>query len=272
MSSQLPPCAAIVEGEIDLCLSSECESEPPSLSAGSPPVSSSYRSPPSDSESEPCDSSDDDDDDCCSSVASDGPVVSRNEIKALPPVEPVEGLPCAALGDPDVWQAGTVAAVVEAVVVVQGCADASSYVLDEGTVLFVCSRTGGHALQPLGRVSETFGPVARPLHAVRFNSDADIAARALVVGEPVYSVRELAVLSLTAQLASLRGCDASNQYDEELPESEVPHSDDESERRAASKRTWSARSRTNDTNSRSDAPSPMRRTRPNILPRCWAPR
>jgi rRNA processing protein Gar1 len=106
--------------------------------------------------------------------------------------------------------AGTIDHIVEDQVIIKASQPGTSRVLDDGTIIAFENR------QVLGRIYETFGPIAAPLHSIRFNVASDIDGSLVTTGTKVYFVPDYSVWTLTAQLARLRGCDASNMYDEEV--------------------------------------------------------
>ncbi|CAG9461949.1 unnamed protein product [Pedinophyceae sp. YPF-701] len=152
--------------------------------------------------------------------ASDGeddePPRTKNEVTELPPVDPVP--PDAVKADDALVHIGTLTAVVEGTAVVQAAQGAPP--LGEGSILVLSdTRT------PLGRVEETFGPVAAPLYSLRLpQSDAAPPPH----GAAVSTVQRLAEYLLPAELYS-KGYDASGLHDEELPATQQDYSDDEAE-------------------------------------------
>ncbi|KAJ3361731.1 hypothetical protein GGF32_007055 [Allomyces javanicus] len=133
--------------------------------------------------------------------------------------------------------AGVVQAIVEDQVVVAASKPGTVRVLDDGTVMVFEDRS------VLGRIWETFGPVASPLHSIRFASPADIDREHITIGKKVYFIPDYSVWALTDQLKSMKGSDASNMYDEEVNEEDMEFSDDEKEmaHRAALKQARRAR-------------------------------
>ena len=68
------------------------------------------------------------------------------------------------------------------------------------------------------KVFETFGPVTRPLYAVRYNDASEIDQQRAVVGAKVYYVTNHSKFVLTNALKGIKGSDASNRWDEEVDE------------------------------------------------------
>ncbi|KAF9110603.1 hypothetical protein BGX27_006128 [Mortierella sp. AM989] len=151
-----------------------------------------------------------------------------NEIIQLPEVKKPEIV----LGPDTVLEPiGTVMSIVDNVVVVQAASSGETRVLDAGTVAAVMTpeSEGSEAKREvLGEIFETFGPVARPLYSIRFNTAAEIPT-ICILGCKVYSVPEYSSFILTGPLKAMKGSDASNKFDEEVHDSEMEFSDDEKE-------------------------------------------
>ena len=83
-------------------------------------------------------------------------------------------------------------------------------------------------VSPLGAVAEIFGPVREPFYVVRLRDagDADAVAARNPVGRDVFAPADRVAFVRPEELSS-RGCDASNVYDEELPDHQQEFSDDE---------------------------------------------
>ncbi|KAF9956689.1 hypothetical protein BGZ72_002575 [Mortierella alpina] len=153
---------------------------------------------------------------------------TANEILQLPEVKKPEVV----LG-PDVKlePIGTVVSIVENVVVVQAASSGEVRVLDAGTVAAVVgpNNDGNEpGREVLGEIFETFGPVARPMYSIRFNTAAEIPTLCKN-GCIVYSVPEYSSFVMTAPLKAMKGSDASNKFDEEVDDIELEFSDDEKE-------------------------------------------
>ncbi|KAI9224441.1 Gar1/Naf1 RNA binding region-domain-containing protein [Blastocladiella britannica] len=191
------------------------------------------------SSSSDSDDSDDDDDDFLASLAQvqggdddimdedeDGPTRPAGAPRTVHELEKPELLP---IDDVTIAPsmplevAGVIHMVVEDQVIIRSSRPGDAAVLDDGTVFAFDDRT------VLGRLYETFGPVANPLFSVRFPSSAHIDRERMVVGRTVHFVPDMAMWALTEQLRALRGCDASNAFDEEVDEREMEFSDDEQE-------------------------------------------
>ncbi|KAF9276543.1 hypothetical protein BGZ68_009954 [Mortierella alpina] len=153
---------------------------------------------------------------------------TANEILQLPEVKKPEVV----LGpDAKLEPIGTVVSIVENVVVVQAASSGEVRVLDAGTVAAVVGPTEDGKepeREVLGEIFETFGPVARPMYSIRFNTAAEIPALCKN-GCIVYSVPEYSSFVMTAPLKAMKGSDASNKFDEEVDDIELEFSDDEKE-------------------------------------------
>ncbi|KAF9906910.1 hypothetical protein EC991_011473 [Linnemannia zychae] len=153
---------------------------------------------------------------------------TTNEILNLPRVEK----PNVELGPDVVLSAfGSVMSIVDNVVVVQAHSSGEVSVLDSGTVTAVTTPAEGDQAavrEILGEIFETFGPVARPLYSIRFNTAAEIPAQCKV-GSTVYSIPSHSSVVMTAPLKAMKGSDASNKFDEEVDDIELEFSDDEKE-------------------------------------------
>ncbi|KAF9135885.1 hypothetical protein BGW39_010700 [Mortierella sp. 14UC] len=153
---------------------------------------------------------------------------TTNEILDLPRVEK----PNIELGPDVVLSAfGSVMSIVDNVVVIQAHSSGEVSVLDSGTVTAVMTPAESDQAavrEILGEIFETFGPVARPLYSIRFNTAAEIPTQCKI-GSTVYSIPTHSSVVMTAPLKAMKGSDASNKFDEEVDEIELEFSDDEKE-------------------------------------------
>ncbi|KAG0006883.1 hypothetical protein BGZ65_002291 [Modicella reniformis] len=153
---------------------------------------------------------------------------TTNEILQLPEVKKPE---ITFRSDSKLEAIGTIMTIVDSVVVVQASSSGEVRVLDAGTVVVAMKEKEGDDQadkEILGEIFETFGPVARPLYSIRFNSAADIPA-ICTIGCTLYGVPEYSSFVFTEPLKALKGSDASNRFDEEVDEIEIEFSDDEKE-------------------------------------------
>lgn len=148
-----------------------------------------------------------------------GEIKSANEQK-------IDELPPVTIGDITIppseviMKAGEVQSVVSKILVIE--ADMSTPALSINSVVCTLER------KVVGRIFEVFGPVVCPFYSIRFNTESD--AQAFQPGTKLFSVPSL---SSNAVPDRSKGSDASNFYDEELPDHLREFSDDELEQEAA---------------------------------------
>lgn len=113
---------------------------------------------------------------------------------------------------------GVVHAIVEKQIVIQStCIHAP---LDKGSILCTADR------RVVGKVHDVFGPVSNPFYVILVNSVADVS---VAVRDKIFFSSQASKVVPTAEIMRIKGCDASNQFDAELPEEEADCSDDEQE-------------------------------------------
>ncbi|CAH8374682.1 unnamed protein product [Eruca vesicaria subsp. sativa] len=145
------------------------------------------------------------------------PIRTKNELKELPPVPPVD-----VILEPHhvTLPLGVVLSVMSTQVIVGGMEKHSP--LAEGSILWITeSRT------PLGLVVEIFGQDGFPFYILRFNSENEVP-KGFSEGTPVSFVAEYAQHILNIKELQKKGYDASGDNDEEISE-ELEFSDDEKE-------------------------------------------
>ena len=74
---------------------------------------------------------------------------------------------------------------------------------------------------------EIFGRVQQPVYSVKFNSEDEFNKFKGCKGKSVYYVVPDSQFLYTDSIKHIKGTDASNCHDEELPEEEQEYSDDE---------------------------------------------
>ncbi|XP_059663123.1 H/ACA ribonucleoprotein complex non-core subunit NAF1-like [Cornus florida] len=159
----------------------------------------------------------DDEDDGGGGSVTKGPIRSKNELKDLPPVPPVnvtlqpyhQTLPV-----------GFVLSIIGSQVIVEGAEKHNP--LNEGSILWI---TGSRS--PLGLVDEIFGPVKNPYYMVRYNSDNEVPV-GIQQGTLISFVPEFVDHVLKDPNLYKKGYDASGENDEEMSD-EAEFSDDEKE-------------------------------------------
>ncbi|KAL1310773.1 hypothetical protein AAFC00_001020 [Neodothiora populina] len=123
---------------------------------------------------------------------------------------------------------GAVTNIVDNMILVKANTSGEYQVLESGSVLCMENR------EVIGAVAETLGRVQEPLYVVAFTKPSDIAEAGIIEGSDIFYVDAHSTFVFTEPLKNLKGTDASNLHDEELPEEEMEFSDDEAE--AANKR------------------------------------
>ncbi len=140
---------------------------------------------------------------------------SAHEVEVIEPPEPP------ALGpDVAIRPAGAVQSVVGSLVVAKALP--GSVALNIGTIMCFESR------DVVGIVEEVLGPTNGPFYSIR---KVKGFAGSLQRETMLYFVVNTATYAIPAQLWS-KGCDASDVFDEELPEHQLEFSDDEEEKKA----------------------------------------
>ncbi|CUM64110.1 uncharacterized protein PRCAT00001701001 [Priceomyces carsonii] len=150
-----------------------------------------------------------------------GPILSKNEIideKApllpkdytIPPSAPLELV-------------GEITGIFERNIVIKANISGEFRILKDNSVLCLEDRT------LLGPLFETFGRLQAPFYRVKFNSDEEFESFTSKKGAKVYYVVPSSQFLYTDSIKNIKGTDASNCHDEELPEEEQEFSDDERE-------------------------------------------
>lgn len=152
--------------------------------------------------------------------ASGGPIVSKNEMDekafSLPEDYKVpENAPLEFVGN--------LTSLVEKNAIVKANISGEFRVLKDQSVLCFEDRL------VLGPLFETFGKLQAPHYRVKFNTDEEFNALKERRGEKVFYVVPESQFIYTDAIKKLKGTDASNCHDEELPEEEQEFSDDEQE-------------------------------------------
>jgi H/ACA ribonucleoprotein complex non-core subunit NAF1 len=189
-----------------------------SLSSGS---DSSIESDESEDEDEHENKQDLDDNEGEEDNVSNEPIKSKNEITD----EPAEELPqdFKIQGDEPIQHIGEIVGFVDKSIIIKSNTSGEFRFLMEGSVLCFENRT------PIGYLFEIFGPVSKPMYRVKFNSEEDLGRFKEKNKEKVYYVVPKSHFEYTDAIKAMKGTDASNWNDEELPEEEQDFSDDEKE-------------------------------------------
>lgn len=189
------------------------------------------------SETELCD---DDDDDNESTFK--GPIRSKNELSD----EQIPVIPSdfSILDTDKVLEIGVVKSVLDFNVIIQGNMTGEKRILKEGSIM--CFED--HVL--IGALCEVFGPLQNPYYRVGISKDDkeknDFFKNK--IGEKVFCVVSGTHWLDTFQIKQSKGTDASNGFDEELPEDEQDFSDDEKEAEFKKQKKLTKRKKINDGN------------------------
>lgn len=198
------------------------EDSEPELSPESPPSDSddSYiDSEVSDDDSVKADGNLDLDEDDAEIIA--GPITSANEITN----EIAPGLPIGYVVPPNapIECVGEVIALVEQSMIIKANTSGEFRVLKDESIFCFQDRT------VIGPLCETFGRLQQPVYRVKFNTPEEFERFKHTKGQSVYYVVPDSYFVYTDSIKNLRGTDASNCHDEEIPEDEQEYSDDERE-------------------------------------------
>ncbi|XP_059163888.1 H/ACA ribonucleoprotein complex non-core subunit NAF1-like isoform X2 [Physella acuta] len=163
--------------------------------------------------------------------------ITRTEGEVLPQeLPPIEYLTISPGEEVSLELVGAVSGIVDVLVVVKAKFDSPA--LYDDTVLFLKGR------QPLGLIFETFGTVERPFYSVRFNRPEDIEERNIHIGDEVFyapKADNLTKYVFISELKKLKYNDASWEYDNEPPPTQIEFSDDEEEKKAKQRQRNKAR-------------------------------
>ncbi|KAG7698461.1 hypothetical protein KL912_003787 [Ogataea haglerorum] len=148
------------------------------------------------------------------------PIKSKNEQEeeglelpedySIPPDAPIEYI-------------GNITALVERSIVIKASVSGEIRVLKDGSILCLEDRT------LVGPLFETFGRIQSPSYRVKFKTEEKFEAFKDKKGAKVFYVVPESEFVLTSQIKTIKGSDASNWNDEEIPEEEQEFSDDEKE-------------------------------------------
>lgn len=150
-----------------------------------------------------------------------GPIKSKNEIidDVAPELAPDFSVPEKA----QIEFAGYIHNVSEKMVLIRAGTSGEYRILKENSIFCFEDKT------PIGILYETFGRIQSPIYVVKFNSPDKAKSLRDRIGQKVYYVVSSSSFILTAEIKKIKGCDASNKHDEEVPIEEQDYSDDEKE-------------------------------------------
>ncbi|XP_075980190.1 uncharacterized protein LOC142979247 [Anticarsia gemmatalis] len=151
-------------------------------------------------------------------------VTGELSLDDLPPIEDL----AISLPAQDTTKIGTIASVVDRLVIVRALPETPAVDLD--SILFL-----DNGSKALGRVFDVFGPVTEPHYCVRFNSAEHVRERGAAPGQDVFIAPRSQHTNYVflSELMKIKGSDASWLNDVEPPPHQVDFSDDEEERKAA---------------------------------------
>ena len=160
-----------------------------------------------------------DDDLDMSDEDSGGPVRSRHEVLDEPAPQLPEDLKITE--QTQLEYVGNIIRVAGKNIIISAAVSGEFRVLEEKSVFCMEDRT------PIGVLYETFGRVQAPLYSVKFDSTEAAEQYKNRIGEKVYYVVSASKFLFTDSIKNMKGSDASNLHDEEIPEEEQEYSDDE---------------------------------------------
>lgn len=182
----------------------------------------------SDSSDSSEDSSDSDDDKAQDRLGEDsdeemssGPIKSKNEL--INPPAPTVPSNFSLTSDMAIEPIGELVSLVENTAIVKASVSGEFRILNEESILCFEDR------QLLGVLYETFGRVESPMYTVKFDTAEELKTLASKLHQKVFYVVPASSFLYTEQVRQVKGSDASNLHDEEIPEEEQEFSDDEKE-------------------------------------------
>ena len=191
--------------------------------------SSSDESSSSDDDDDDSSSDDDDDDDMKElgdlddeeEESNDGPVKSTHEIlnEKAPTLPEDYKIP----ENAPIEEIGEITGMVENTLIIKAKTSGEFRVLQEKSIFCFEDRT------VIGPLFEIFGRVQQPVYSVKFNSEDEFNKFKGCKGKSVYYVVPDSQFLYTDSIKHIKGTDASNCHDEELPKEEQEYSDDEKE-------------------------------------------
>lgn len=228
--------------------------------------SSEYDSSSSDSSDSEGDADDDSDAGQIDEIAEDDddepnsnePIKSKNEILDDKIIEVPENYKIDE--KTNIAEIGIIKSVFESNVIVEGITSGEKRVLKDGSIFCLENR------EVVGTLSEVFGQLQRPFYRVGISpvneSKNEITAKVKnLIGTKIFIVVPDAHWIDTFELKRIRGTDASNGYDEELPEDEQEFSDDEKEAQYK-KMLKNQKKRKNNSNSKSKDNNKVNKKKP----------
>lgn len=153
--------------------------------------------------------------------SNNGPIKSKHEVVE----EPIIELPADYKIDEktNIKDVGKIKSIFDNNIIIQANISGERRVLKEGSIFCLNDRT------LMGKLTEVFGLLTNPVYRIMLPSTADMDVWRGHIGEQVNVVISDAHWIDTFELRKYKGTDASNGFDEEIPESEQEFSDDEKE-------------------------------------------
>ena len=118
---------------------------------------------------------------------------------------------------------GEITGLVENTIIIKARTSGEFRILQEKSIFCFEDRT------VIGPLFEIFGRVQQPVYSVKFNSEEQFLKFKESKRKTVYYVVPDSQFLYTDSIKHIKGTDASNCHDEELPEEEQEYSDDEKE-------------------------------------------
>lgn len=151
----------------------------------------------------------------------DGPIKSINEVtnEKVPTLPENYTVP----ENAPIEEIGEITGLVDRSIIIKAKTSGEFRILKEGSVLCLEDKT------LIGLLYEIFGRIQLPIYTVKFNLDEEIEKFKGTKGKSVYYVVPDSQFLYTDTIKHIKGSDASNCHDEELPAEEQEFSDDEQE-------------------------------------------
>ncbi|CUM53734.1 uncharacterized protein AC631_00295 [Debaryomyces fabryi] len=183
---------------------------------------------------------------------SNGPIVSKNEVadESAPKLPENYKIP----DNAPLELIGEITGLVEKSVIIKANISGEFRVLNESSIFCFEDRT------VLGPLFETFGRLQSPMYRVKFDDENEFNKLKQKKGAKVYYVVPDSQFIYTDTIKNLKGTDASNCHDEELPEEEQEFSDDERELAAKQSKKRKKKSKNIKDNSELHDPQPPKQT------------
>lgn len=177
-----------------------------------------------------------------------GPIRSKHEIAEEPIIEISEDYKVKP--DERICELGSIKSIYENNIIVAASMSGEQRVLRDGSVFCLEDRN------VIGTLNEVFGPLQNPFYRICFNKEKTDIKELIEknIGAKAYYVAPEAHWIDTFEIKRIKGTDASNGFDEELPDSEQEFSDDEKEsqykRMKKNSKKKKTKNQTNDSNNK----------------------